>query len=514
MTTSTLRLPLLFAAGLALLPAALLAAEQAPQCTYVNVATLPIRFAGAGLVPAVDGTIDGTPATMLIDTGSDDTYLTRNATEKRGLALHMTGRYVSGIAGSSRLYWARLKDFGIGPAQSSRKIELPVIGHTTNTLSFDAIAGAPFLFQMDMEISLRDKELKLHRPQNCDDTYLPYWNEQSIVIPFERGHGKSPNPHFTVMLNGHKLEAMIGTGAHHTTLTLAAAKRLGINVDAPGVKRLNDLSGVGAEHVAHWSAPIDTFSIGGEMIRGGEIGIVDSQSNNSADVVLGQDFLRAHRLLFAVGQRKLYLAYLGGDVFARRDGLEPWMRQEAEAGNADAQYRLALMYGAGSGVEKNSAVANNWLELAAASGSPQANLVLGRDLVRRGRYPDAIARINAGLDQLPAERYGELWLYLARLRNGETELAKSELQARTAKHLSDAWPAPIADFYLGKINGDKLLKLAASEDYQPKQRGCEARTYMAEWHTAHGDKDTARALIEARRVECAPPKGAPKPDAG
>ncbi|WP_229483073.1 retropepsin-like aspartic protease [Massilia horti] len=134
------------------------------------------------------------------------------------------------------------------------------------------------------------------------------------------------------MLNGRKLAALVDTGVHHTTVTLAAAKRAGFTVDAPGVKRLEDIRVVGTNRrVAHWSAPIDTFSIGSETIRGGEIDVIDSEGWDGIDVRLGQDFLRTHRLLFAMGQRKLYLAYLGGDVFNRRNGLEPRIPQQAQA---------------------------------------------------------------------------------------------------------------------------------------------------------------------------------------
>jgi len=45
------------------------AEDTPPKCTYVEVASLPIHYVGEGLEPAVDGTINGTPAMMLIDTG-------------------------------------------------------------------------------------------------------------------------------------------------------------------------------------------------------------------------------------------------------------------------------------------------------------------------------------------------------------------------------------------------------------------------------------------------------------
>jgi len=37
------------------------------------------------------------------------------------------------------------------------------------------------------------------------------------------------------------------------------------------------------------------------------------------DMILGADFLRAHHVLFAVSQQKLYFSYAGGRVFADLD---------------------------------------------------------------------------------------------------------------------------------------------------------------------------------------------------
>jgi hypothetical protein len=46
---------------------------------------LPVRYVGQGLTPAVEGSIDGMPATMLVDTGAFDTVLTMTGVAKRGL---------------------------------------------------------------------------------------------------------------------------------------------------------------------------------------------------------------------------------------------------------------------------------------------------------------------------------------------------------------------------------------------------------------------------------------------
>jgi predicted aspartyl protease len=508
MTTPALRLSLPLLASLIFPALPVHAADEVNKCSYVQVATLPIRYAGPDLVPAVDGAIDGTPATMLVDTGSDKTFLTRTAVEKRGLALHMTGRYVEGVSGSSRVYSTRLKEIAVGPARSDHRVELPVIGDTAATPSYDAIVGAGFLLQRDLELSLRDKELKFFRPQDCKNVSLAYWKEEAVEVPFESNFRGSPNPHFTVVLNGKKLDAIIDSGAQHTTIMLDAAKRAGIKLDSPRVKRLADVVGIGTERVPHWSAVFETLAIGGETIRDAEIGIIDSQGTTAAEVYLGQDFLRAHRVLFAMSQAKLYLAYLGGDVFSQRKGIEPWMRQEADAGNPDAQFVLATIYQTGRGVAQDRAQAMAWLEKAAAQGQPQAELLVGRRLMLGGQYGQGAVRIQSALDKLPAERFGALWLYIARLRSGELDSAKRDLQATFARSKDDEWPAPIADFYLDRIGADGLLAEAGKGKQESGPRSCQATAYIAELRAAQGDKAQADALLAAARSHCAP---APSP---
>ena len=45
-----------------------------------------------------------------------------------------------------------------------------------------------------------------------------------------------------------------------------------------------------------------------------------------------------------------------------------WYRKAAEAGIAEAQYNLAVMYGTGEGVAKDPAQAMEWYKKAAAKG--------------------------------------------------------------------------------------------------------------------------------------------------
>lgn len=237
---------------------------------YIEVAALPVRYVGEGMQPAVDGPIDGTPATLLVDTGAFDTQLTMNGANRRDLNLHMTGRYVEGVGGHSRVYSTRLKEFSIGPARSARRTELLAIGQANLTPAFDGIAGSPFLLQTDLEVDLRNKQAKMFRPMTATTT-----------------------PSST---NGRKRRWCCPSRA----------------------------ACVGSALAPHWTATFKTVQLGGETINNAELGIIDSQGAAPADLLLGQDFLRTHRVLFAMSQKKMYFAYLGGEPFSRSQGVPDW----------------------------------------------------------------------------------------------------------------------------------------------------------------------------------------------
>jgi hypothetical protein len=87
----------------------------------------------------------------------------------------------------------------------------------------------------------------------------------------------------------------------------------------------------GKRELSYWIATFDRVVIGNEAINRAKLAVVDMWAAARADinnwaiedmaadapeVVLGADFLHAHRVLFALSQRKFYFSYLGGKVFA------------------------------------------------------------------------------------------------------------------------------------------------------------------------------------------------------
>jgi predicted aspartyl protease len=482
------------------------AGDEPPKCQYVEIAELPLRYSGPSLQVTTDGVIDGLPGPMLVDTGAAMSTLTRTATMRRDMSLSITGEHASGIGGYSRLYSTRVREFSVGPARSARG-SMWVVGDMGSAPSYDAIVGAPFLLQADMELSLAEKKMRFFRGANCNRTHnLGYWGDNIFEIPFERHFDKSPNPHFTIEVNGEKMEAMIDSGAQTTSIMSSAAKRAGLKLDAPGSAKLGYSEGVGTDRVARWSTIVERMQIGGEQVQNAEIAVLETSPVSGVDILLGDDWLRAHRVLFAMSQKKLYISYLGGDPFKPRATLEPWLVQEAEAGNSDAQLIMAAFYAVGHGVPKDAAIAASWMDKAAAGGNPRANLQLGRKLMMQGHMPEAVAHLRTALDQLPAERTGALWLYLARIHTGQPDLGKQELQTAFERGESDDWPNPLAEFSLGRIDEARLLKAAADEAAYAKARTCAAESYMWELYRARGDREKGEAARARFVSECTRPK--------
>jgi predicted aspartyl protease len=470
-----------------------------PKCQYVQLAELPLSYSGTSLGVTTTGAINGQPAVMLVDTGASNSYLSRTATERLGLVLGFTGEHSMGIGGFSRIYSTRVSEFKVGPTKSGRG-HFGVLGDTGVAPEYDAIAGAPFLLQADMELSLAEKKLRFFKGLNCKNVFLGYWGNDVYEIPFERHFDRSPNPHLTVEVNGQKMEAIIDSGASVTVMFGSAAKRAGLKLDAARSTRLSDMTGVGSDKVPRWSTVVDTLAIGPETVHDAEIGVLETDGVGNVDMLLGDDFLRTHRVLFAMSQQKLYISYLGGNPFKQKVGAEPWVVQEAEGGNADAQLVLAGVYGNGRGVPRDAKAANAWLERAALLGQPQANIQIARRMIAQHQYADAATRLRAALDRLPAERYGALWLYIARLKLGEADKGKAELATAFDRGERDEWPGPIGDFYLGKIDASALLDAAGKEKALAKSRTCSATGYMFELYAAQGDKehaDTMRASLVA-----------------
>ena len=305
-----------------------LAALADAPCQMQQLAELPVLMVGGQ--PTLEVTINGKPARMLIDTGSDATLLFRRGAAQLGLALRpVTGVKFYGVGGSDSAMSARLTSLQLGNLVADN-FDVFVIGRE-DMGPVQGVLGARFLTQSDVEFDFPDGKLRFFRPKNCVGDQVVYWGTAYAVASMAPAVDEGLYVH--VALDGEGLVAQMDTGAGVSMMTPGAAAKVGVTPKSEGVSADGLSRGIGPEQVQTFVGVFPTFAFGDETIKNAKLRIADMfraarevplNSRIAAPVVdeplmlLGADFFQSHRVYVARGQRKVYVSYVGGPVFQTR----------------------------------------------------------------------------------------------------------------------------------------------------------------------------------------------------
>ncbi len=325
----TSRCTLLFGAAAALALAGAAQADVA-ACKMVKIADLPVRVVKNKLI--ADGAINGQKTGIVLDTGAMMTLILRPATDRLGLQRQEARGYrIFGIGGETKAESVLIDDFRIG--QASRKgWRMLVAGEHAIVEDAAVILGEDFFDQVDVEFDLAHNAVRLFQPKNCEGVSLAYWTtEEPREVAIDAVYEYQPRIFLTVQINGQPIKAMLDSGAGGSVLTRADAARSGVTPETAGVVAVQSGTGLGPKKVDMWSGPFDSVVIGnetinhahiyfGDLYKEGTYTSIGSRLSKSVEkeqpMLLGADFLRAHRVLVSHSQRKMYFSYLGGPVFA------------------------------------------------------------------------------------------------------------------------------------------------------------------------------------------------------
>jgi hypothetical protein len=126
---------------------------------------------------------------------------------------------------------------------------------------------------------------------------------------------------------------------------------VGVTPDSPGVVAGGSGRGLGSKAVDYWIGPFQSVVIGNEAIKDTTIRFADlwrgarytpigsrlpQKVESTSSMLLGADFLHAHRVLVAHSQRKIYFTYAGGPVFQFTGPLETRSTPPPEGGTKPA----------------------------------------------------------------------------------------------------------------------------------------------------------------------------------
>ncbi|TMH70153.1 MAG: hypothetical protein E6H57_08165 [Betaproteobacteria bacterium] len=301
-------------------------AAAAPQdCKLMRIEEWPVRLERN--LPIIDGEINGQKVGILLDTGAERSVVTRSAATRLMLSRYdLASSRLYAVATDKPVEAVQIDEFRIGPAVRKNWNVLLAAEHDFGA-EVSLILGEDFFSAVDVEFDFPNRAVRLYQAKDCDGVSLAYWAKDGAGEAALEPGAKTT---FTVAVNGRPMLALLDTGASVSALTTSHAARYGVTTKSPGVTTAGCSIGIGRKPVDYWSGPFESFAIGNEVIRNPTLRFADifkdmvfadaggrmpSYFADLPQMVLGVDFLRAHRVYVARSQRKLYFTYTGGTVF-------------------------------------------------------------------------------------------------------------------------------------------------------------------------------------------------------
>jgi predicted aspartyl protease len=280
-----------------------------------------------GNEPLVDGSINGHPVRFLVDLGSSNTFISRSGAKALGLTPHrMSNITFYGTGGGEVPSETIIDDLKIGNMYA-HKSDMMVIGAGLKSNRYVGLLGADILLQADIEFDLANGAIRIFKPQGCDGDQVVYWNKAyslASIVPSNNAYILK----VYVTLNGRVAVAQVDTGAYTSVVTSAMAERAGVS---PATEVVADpTTGIAGKPLPTSVAVFSSLAVGEESIKNAKLQIADlfgadvkteigtlvpHRVLDSPDMLLGADFIRAHRIYVAGSQGKVYFSYNGGPIF-------------------------------------------------------------------------------------------------------------------------------------------------------------------------------------------------------
>jgi hypothetical protein len=293
-----------FLALLALAVSAASGTAVAASCPGPQSAELRLRVLRN--MPLVEVAIDGKPARLLLDTGSEDTVLTPGAAARLGLVGHYEyPRGITVLGGAIGSGVALTRHFAAGPLNvpDFRVMVGNVVPPDLEGIQPDGLLGADFLGQFAVDLAVPDARVWLYRPDCLADQ--PAWRPPYATIVANR----SLHDHlfFQVELDGKPLYAFLDSGAERSVVDRTWMVKRGVVPTPLAGRPAATLRGASAAEVAATVGRFRRLDVGGSTIIDPVLNVAPLDLND-ADLILGEDF---------IATRRIWLSYAPPQIFMR-----------------------------------------------------------------------------------------------------------------------------------------------------------------------------------------------------
>jgi predicted aspartyl protease len=293
------------------------------HCQIDQVAEIPVEFVSNQVL--AHGEIDGQPIKVFFDTGSMQSMIWRPAAVRLNLPLSAgpTTAHLYGVGGETRLQETVLKELRFGNFVV-KDLRIPAAGdiHT----NFDLLLGDDFWSVSSLEFDLKHHVVRMLNPNGCKVEELAYWAKTYSMADLIASPHDSRKIQVDVKLNGHMLRALVDSGAARSVVSKTIADGAGVSYQEASAR----IGGIGTHSLESWVGTFQTFTLGDETIKNVQLRVAQLGNNlkgqklgsrlpvnmmSAPDMLLGADFLQAHRVLIDNSTRKVVFTYEGGPVF-------------------------------------------------------------------------------------------------------------------------------------------------------------------------------------------------------
>jgi len=280
-----------------------------PPCSLAFATALPLRFSfDQALTPAV---LDGQTTSMVLDTGSQFTLVTKSTADRMNLAIVAARGEINGIGGSRGVYVFSARSFQIGRLQG-KSLPLMVSDFVLSPggRPADGLLGADFLASYDVDLDFPASQARLFRVLGTCSAAPTTLGGQLFQAPLVGSDRKlDTRPFVRVQVAGKTLLAAVDSGAAHTLIFGNAARRIGLRLEDLAQEPHFRARGLGPDTpviVRHVMTPI---TIGEVTFRNLPVAIMDESSPDNTDMLLGLDFLSHMHVWLSFSSQMMMMQY-------------------------------------------------------------------------------------------------------------------------------------------------------------------------------------------------------------
>lgn len=300
------------------------------KCRIAQIAELPVTHARNR--PLLQGHINGQDVDVLVDTGGAYSFVWEGAAIRLGLPLSGVPRLrVFGVGGEAETHATLVKQLQIG-AFTAKDLQLLALGGTQGKQPQDAalVLGYDFFSNFTTEFDIAHGAIRLLRPEGCQSDELAYWATTYSLAEIQPISADDPKIRLDVLVNGKHIPAILDTGAQTSSIETQAAQRAGVASASAATAPAGQMRGIANKPIESWVGTFASVSIGDETIRNVKLRVADLFGRDTVattgsrlqrslegapEMLLGFDFLLAHRALIVPKEHKLLFTYEGGPLF-------------------------------------------------------------------------------------------------------------------------------------------------------------------------------------------------------